>query len=55
MLKLLKNCDVYGPKHLGKRDILIAGQKIMLVEPEIQGYQGLPGVEVLDLDRKSVV
>ncbi len=49
MLKLLKNCDVYGPKHLGKRDILIAGQKIMLVEPEIQGYQGLPGVEVLDL------
>jgi beta-aspartyl-dipeptidase (metallo-type) len=49
MLKLLKNCDVYGPEHLGKRDILIAGQKIMLVEPEIHGYQGLSGVEVLDM------
>ena len=49
MLKLLKNCDVYGPEHLGKRDILIAGQKIMLVEPEIHGYRGLPGVEVLDM------
>ena len=49
MLKLLKNCDVYAPERLGKRDILIAGEKIMLVEEKIEGYEGLPGVETLDM------
>lgn len=48
MLKLLKNCDVYAPEHLGKRDILLADQKIMLVEEKIEGYEGLAGVEVID-------
>lgn len=48
MLKLLKNCDVYAPEHLGMRDILLADQKIMLVQPKIEGYEGLEGVEVID-------
>ena len=48
MLKLLKHCDVYAPKHLGMRDILLADEKIMLVEEEIRGYEGLEGVEVID-------
>ena len=49
MLKLLKNCDVYAPKHLGMRDILLAGDKIMKVTEKIEGYEGLDGVEVMDL------
>lgn len=49
MLKLLKNCDVYAPKHLGMRDILLAGDKIMKVAEKIEGYEGLDGVEVMDL------
>ncbi len=48
MLKLLKNCDVYAPEHLGMRDILLADQKIMLVQPKIEGYEGLEGVKVID-------
>ena len=46
MLKLLKNCDVYAPKHVGMRDILLAGDKIMKVAEKIEGYEGLDGVEV---------
>ena len=48
MLKLLKNCDVYAPKHLGMRDILLAGDKIMKVAEKIEGYEGLDGVEVMN-------
>lgn len=48
MLKLLKNCDVYSPWHLGLRDILLADEKIMLVEEKITGYEDLEGVETID-------
>lgn len=34
-MKLLKNCDVYAPDHLGKKDVLIAGSKIMAIEDSI--------------------
>lgn len=49
MLKLWKNCDVLAPAHLGKRDILIIGDKIHLVEADLSRWEGLPGVETLDL------
>ena len=49
MLKLWKNCDVLAPAHLGKRDILIIGDKIHLVEADPSRWEGLPGVETLDL------
>lgn len=54
MLKLLKNCDVYAPKHLGMREILIADSKIMKIAEKIEGYAGLDGVEVLDMGGKIV-
>lgn len=38
---LIRNADLYAPEHVGMRDILIAGGKIIAVEPH--------------LDRKSVV
>ncbi len=49
MIKLWKNCDVYAPAHLGRRDILTLGEKIHLVEPDLSLWEGVPGVEVLDL------
>ena len=45
MIKLLKNANVYAPEKLGKKDILIEGEKILLMQDSIEGYEGLPGVE----------
>lgn len=48
MPKLIKNADVYAPKHIGRRDLLIEGEKILKIAPHIGGYEGLEGVEVFD-------
>ena len=55
MIKLLKNANVYAPEKLGKKDILIEGEKILLLQDSIEGYEGLPGVETYDLEGKIVV
>ena len=52
MIKLLKNANVYAPAPLGKKDILVEGEKILLMEDKIPGYEGLPGVETYDLEGK---
>lgn len=49
MIRLWKNCDVYAPAHLGKRDILILNDKIHLVEKDLSAWEAVPGVEKLDL------
>jgi beta-aspartyl-dipeptidase (metallo-type) len=35
MLKLIQNATVYAPEFLGKKDILIAGEKIVAIEDTI--------------------
>lgn len=50
---LLKNADLYVPQHLGKRDILIAGQQIAYVDENISS--DLPGTEVIDLKGRKVI
>jgi len=55
MIKLLKNADVYAPEHLGKRDVLIAGEKICRIDDQIEGYEGLRDVETFDLEGKKLV
>ena len=45
MIKLLKNANVYAPEKLGKKDILVEGEKILLLRDSIEGYEGLTGVE----------
>ena len=35
MFKLIKNVDLYAPEHLGKRDILICGEKVVRIEENI--------------------
>ncbi len=35
MFLCVKNADVYSPAHLGKRDILICGGRIIAIEPQI--------------------
>ena len=46
MLKLLKNCLVYAPQKLGIMDILVAGEKIVKIDPSIR----LSGVEFQEFD-----
>lgn len=51
---LLKNGTVFAPHFLGSRDILIAGQTIIAVEPGIN----LPGceyLEIIDLEKQWVM
>jgi len=55
MIKLLKNANVYAPTPLGKKDLLLAGDKIYKMADKIEGYEGLDGVEVFDLEGKTLV
>lgn len=48
MLKLIKDCKVFSPEPLGQKDILIAGEKILLVDDEISPPQNLGEVVVID-------
>lgn len=55
MIKLLKHADVYAPEHLGKKDVLIVGEKVCRIEDQIEGYEGLPDVEVFELEGRKLV
>ena len=49
MLKLWNNCNVYSPKYLGIRDILIEGDKIVAVDEDLTNWEAAPKIEVKDL------
>lgn len=58
MAILIKNGNVYGPKYLGKQDILIIGNKIIKVDKKIQKSSishCLTELEVIDVKGKVVV
>lgn len=55
MMKLLKNANIYTPSSIGKKDILIEGEKILRIVDHIDGYENLPDVEIYDLNGKNVV
>ena len=52
---LIKNADLYAPKHLGRQDILMIGEQVALVASEISG--GVPGLEteVIDAAGRKVI
>ena len=54
MMKLLKNANIYTPSPIGKKDILIEGEKILRIADHIDGYENLPDVEIYDLNGKTV-
>ena len=54
MFKLIKNANLYTPKHVGKKDILICGEIIAAIEEEIDANV-LPGqTEVIDVEGATV-
>ena len=46
---LFKNCDLYAPEKKGKKDVLIAGQKIIAIGDELELPKGVKG-KVIDAD-----
>ena len=51
---LLKNCDLYAPEKQGKKDIFIAGKKIVAIADKIPEPTGIE-VKVLDLNGLKVI
>jgi beta-aspartyl-dipeptidase (metallo-type) len=51
---LLKNCKVFAPEPLGRKDILIAGTRIVAIEDEIPSPPGL-SIKVMDLAGLKVI
>ena len=47
-LLLIKNADVYAPKHLGRQDVLINGGKIVRIGTDLETSYGSLSVEVVD-------
>lgn len=50
---LIRNADLYAPEHVGMRDILIAGGKIIAVEPHLENVN-IPGMETVDAEGRRV-
>lgn len=52
MIKLIKNTELYTPKYLGKKDILIAGNKIVAIADNLDAFN--KEAEVFDAKGKIV-
>ncbi|PRP66241.1 beta-aspartyl-peptidase [Nonlabens agnitus] len=52
MLTLIKNADLYAPKHLGKNDILIAGEKVIAIDSNLNRFEN--DAKVIDAKSKMV-
>lgn len=55
MLTLIKNGEIYAPKYLGKKDILIVDQKIGFIKDEIKLPNHFVDMNVLDANGKIIV
>ena len=52
MLKIIKNADIYAPEYIGRKDILIGGEKILAIENTIELNSNI--VEIIDAKGKIV-
>jgi len=55
MLTIIKNGEVYAPNYLGKKDLLLVGNKIGFIEDSIEKPSGFVEVTVIDATDKLVV
>ncbi|MBS4178907.1 beta-aspartyl-peptidase [Lederbergia citrea] len=55
MLTLIQNGDIYAPHFLGKKDILIVGQKIGFIQDQIEMPDEFVEIRVIDATGKMVV
>lgn len=54
-MKLLRHARVYAPAPLGVKDVLIAGERICLVDSRLDGYGELGGIETFDLEGRYLI
>lgn len=54
MMELLKNCDVYAPEHFGKKDILVVGGRICMIEDDLSRFDGREGTHTMDMQNLVV-
>jgi len=54
MITIIKNGEVYAPKYIGKKDIIIAGGKIEAIAENITIPQNFAPVKVIDAEGKLV-
>lgn len=54
-MKILKHGDIYGPEHIGVKDILVEGEKIARIADHIDEYDHIEEVEKLDLEGHILV
>jgi beta-aspartyl-dipeptidase (metallo-type) len=52
MLTLIKNADLYTPKHVGNSDILIAGEKVIAISNDLSRFES--DATVIDAQGKMV-
>lgn len=49
-LTLIRHAQIYSPKPIGVKDILIGGHSILAIEDEIDLHGAIPDMEVMDAD-----
>ena len=54
-MKLITGADVYAPRHIGIRDVLIEGNKIAAVGKDLSAWAAMEGIDVIDADGKTLV
>ena len=54
-MKIIKNAMVYNPAPIGKKDILIEGEKIVRIADRINEYDAIDEVEKIDVKGRTVV
>lgn len=47
-LTLIQHADVYSPRPLGRKDVLIGGGTILAIADDLSAHRTLPGIELLD-------
>lgn len=55
MIKIIKNAEIYSPEFLGKKDIVIVGDKIEGIYENIKVTEDFLSVEVIDAEGKILV
>ncbi|MCR2043867.1 beta-aspartyl-peptidase [Anaerosalibacter massiliensis] len=55
MIKIIKNGEVYAPNYLGKKDILIAGDKIGFIKENITVPRKFVDIDIIDASGNYIV
>ncbi|MDP9727588.1 beta-aspartyl-peptidase [Alicyclobacillus tolerans] len=50
VLTLIKNAEVFAPKSLGKKDILLGGRHILAIADDLSMHGSLPELEIVEAD-----